>query len=179
MSGTEDAKSDDESSSNRSSRSTGSNTGISELTALMEVMYRVVQDSRAEVTASRAELEIARREARGEAFQVQRLAKHNRALSDQVSLLLSAVETLSRGSSCGDSTMPSVSAALEEVRQLREKNPPPTPKEEVTSIAPDATGDDGEPITVLKEVTPAKQPEDDAVHHLDCKTDVSKTCTEE
>jgi prefoldin subunit 5 len=64
---------------------------------------------------------------------VQRLVANNRALSEQVSLLHSAVETLSRASSC-DSTLTSIADTLEKVKKLQEANPPPIPAEVIQKL---------------------------------------------
>jgi hypothetical protein len=80
---------------------------------------------------------------------------NNRALSDQVSLLHSALETLSRASSC-DFTLTSVADTLEKARQLREANPPLIPAEVFTSDEQSSSDDQQASTNETQEVTPDK-----------------------
>jgi hypothetical protein len=69
--------------------------------------------------------EIARKEANAQAWQVQCWSKTCRSLASQVSELHKVVETLSQVSSCSGSTMSSVTASLEQVRQAQKDCPIP------------------------------------------------------
>jgi chromosome segregation ATPase len=69
--------------------------------------------------------EIARKEANAQARQVQRWSKTCRSLASQVSELHKVVETLSQASSYSGSTMSSVTASLERVRQAQKDCPIP------------------------------------------------------
>ena len=95
-----------------------------ELKSLIEATNRMMQEHNTAMM-------ISRNEAKASTRQVQWLTKYNQALSNQVLLLMNAVETLSRASSC-DSTISSMSATLEEVRQSQANNPNPIPVEVVT-----------------------------------------------
>jgi len=70
--------------------------------------------------------EIARKEANAQARQVQRWSKTCRSLASQVSELYKVVETLSQASPYSGSTMSSVTASLERVRQAQKDCPIPT-----------------------------------------------------
>jgi hypothetical protein len=101
------------------------------------------------------ELAIYQREATVSANMVQRLVTNNGALSNQVSLLHSALETLSQASSC-DSTLTSVAETLEKARQLREVNPPPILAEAFTSDKQSSLDDQQASMNETQEVTPNK-----------------------
>ena len=122
-----------------------------ELQEIKELMQRVLTLP----TQAQMEAAIYRREATASANMVQRLVTNNRALSDQVSLLHSALETLSQASSC-DSTLTSVANTLEKARKLREANPPPIPAEVFMSDAQSSPDDQHVLMTDAQEVTPDK-----------------------
>jgi hypothetical protein len=107
------------------------------LQEIKELMQRVLTLS----TQAQMESAIYQREATASANMVQWLVTNNsRVLSDQVSLLHSALETLSQASSC-DSMLTSVADTLEKARQLREANPPPILAEVYMSNAQSSSDD--------------------------------------
>ena len=69
--------------------------------------------------------EIARNEANAQARQVQLWSRSCRSLASQVSELYKVVETLSQASSCSGSSLSSVTASLEKVRQAQKDCPIP------------------------------------------------------
>jgi hypothetical protein len=87
-----------------------------ELEELKEMMQRLLTLT----TQTQMESAVYRREATSSANMVQQLVANNRALSEQVSLLHSAVETLSRASSC-DSTLTSIANTLEKVKSCEKQ----------------------------------------------------------
>jgi hypothetical protein len=133
--------------------------------------------------------EIARQEANAQAWQVQRWSKTCRSLASQVSELQKVVETLSQVSSCSGSTMSSVTASLEQVRQSQKDCPlpmevildqqlggnPPTAKSLEGNIPEKGDGRDREadremnPVQganlASKEITPDK-PEDESFNDM-------------
>jgi hypothetical protein len=94
-------------------------------------------------------------EATSSANMVQQLVANNRALSKQVSLLHSAVETLSQASSC-DSTLTSIADTLEKAKKLGEANPPPILAEVITKTVQGTNGNKKEPTPETTNVTPDK-----------------------
>jgi hypothetical protein len=166
----------------RGSKEHGEQTELQEMKEMMERLLTLS-------TQAQMESAVYRREATASANMVQRLVTNNRALSDQVSLLHSALETLSRASSC-DSTLTSVADTLEKARQLREANPPPIPAEVFTNDAQRSsdgqqatTTDNGAggalaeasvlSTTATAEVTPDKPDEEEKVE--EAKTSVPST----
>jgi hypothetical protein len=121
------------------------------LQEIKELMQRVLTLS----TQAQMESAIYQREATASANMVQRLVTNNRVLSDQVSLLHSALETLLQASSC-DSMLTSVADTLEKARQLREANPPPILAEVYTSNAQSSSDDQQALTNETQEVTPDK-----------------------
>jgi hypothetical protein len=96
-----------------------------------------------------------RREATSSANMVQQLLVNNRALSKQISLHHSAVETLSRSSSC-NSTLTSMANTLEKAKKLREANPPPILAEVITKTVHGTNGNKKELTPETTNVTPDK-----------------------
>ena len=137
-----------------SSNGTKPNQRQSEKTELEE-MKEMIQRLLTLTTQTQMESAVYRREATSSANMVQRLVTNNRALSEQVSLLHSAVETLSRASSC-DSTLTSVTDTLEKAKKLRAANPPPIPAEVITKTVHGTDGDKKEPTPETTNTTPDK-----------------------
>jgi hypothetical protein len=111
-------------------------------------------------TQSQMESAVYCREATSSANMVQQIVANNRALSKQVSLLHSAVETLSRASSC-NSTLTSVAETLEKAKKLQEANPPPIPAEVITKTVQGTNGSKKEPTPETTNITPDKPIEKD------------------
>jgi hypothetical protein len=137
-----------------SSNGTRPNQQQSEKTELEE-LKEMMQHLLTLTTQTQMESAVYCREATSSANMVQRLVANNRALSEQVSLLHSAVETLSRASSC-NSALTSIADALEKAKKLQEANPPPIPAEVITKTVQGTNGNKKEPTPETTNVTPDK-----------------------
>jgi hypothetical protein len=104
-----------------------------------------------ELSKARTQLAIAQSANNEYAHQVQCLSMNNRILSEQMSSICSIMETLTKASSCNDSTLSSLSDAIATLKQMQAvKLPPSIPKEVVTN------GRGPMDATAGKKVTPDK-----------------------